>query len=94
MGSESQVILIATLHKDLESCHSHGLGGSGIELQPRGPAVHHWYAPGSQNEPGSGEVSLSVASKGMFATNPSPLCSRLQEAQCDASTRADLPAHL
>lgn len=32
MGSESKVDLIASPHKDLESCPSHGLGGCGIEL--------------------------------------------------------------
>lgn len=94
MGSESKVDLIASQHKDSESCPSHGLGGFGIDLLPRGPDVHHWLVAGSQNEAGSKEVSLSVASKGMFATSVSPWCSRLQEAQCCESTRADLPGHL
>lgn len=92
MGSESKVDLIVSPHKDLESCHSHGLGGFGIELLPGGPAVHCWHMAGSQKEPGSEEVSLSVASKGMFATDL--YRSRLQEAQCYESTRADLPGRL
>lgn len=94
MGSESKVDLIASQHKDLESCHFHGLGGSGIKLLPGGPAAYRWHVAGSQKEPGSEEVSLSVASKGMFATNVSPWHSRLQEAQRYESTRAELPGHL
>lgn len=34
MGSERQVDLIASLHKDLESCHSHGLGALGLNSCP------------------------------------------------------------
>lgn len=94
MGSESEADLTASQHKDLESCHSHGLGSFGIELLPGGPAVHRWLVAGSQKEAGSQEVSLSVASKGMFATTVSPWRSRLREAQGSESTRADLPGHL
>lgn len=53
MGSESKVDLIASQHKDLESCHSHGLGGFGIKLLPGGPAAHRWHVAGSQKEAGS-----------------------------------------
>lgn len=94
MGSESKVDSIASPHKDLESCPSHGLGGFGIELLPGNPAVHRWHVAGSQKEPGSGEVPLSAASEGMFATSLGPWHSRLQEAECYESTRADLPGCL